>query len=121
MTDHEERDLRRELTRRERGRGKRYPSVLRQRIAVWARWELARGHSVRDLARRLAVHRDTLAAWLEDAAATSALVPVEVIATPIAPATTSSASGSYRVVSPSGFRVEGLTLDEAAELLVRLR
>jgi hypothetical protein len=121
MADHEERDLRRELALLERGRGKRYPAGLQRRIVAWARREIARGQSARELARRLAVHRGTLQVWLDDAAAASALVPVEVVAEPSAAGWTTTRPRTVSVSSPSGFRVDGLTLDEAATLLARLR
>jgi hypothetical protein len=43
------------------------------------------------------------------------MVPVEVIDVPSAPATL------IQIVSPSGYRLEGLTLDEALRALARLR
>lgn len=121
MADHEEQDLRRALARLQRGRGKRYPSRLRQRITAWIQREIADGRGARELARRLGVHRDTLAAWLQDATASGALVPVEVITTPTLAEPAVVGARTVSVVSPSGFRVEGLTLEEAGALLSRLR
>ena len=42
-----------------------------------------------------------------------ALVPVEVVATP-------PPASRVSVVSPNGFRIDGLTLDEAVSALTRL-
>ena len=106
---------------RERGRGKRYPAELQRRIVAWAGRAIGRGARARELARRLGVHRGTLQVWLDDAAATRALVPVEVVADTIAVPLTSAATRTVSVISPSGFHVDGLSLDEAATLLARLR
>jgi hypothetical protein len=114
MSDHELRDLRRELSAVERGPGKRYPAALRVRISSWARREVERGRSLRTIADALALHRETLRSWLADAApSAAALVPVEVVSD-------HDAAGSFTVISPAGFRVEGLALDDVAALLARL-
>jgi hypothetical protein len=114
MSDHELRDLRRELSALERGRGKRYPAALRDRISSWARRELERGRSLRTIAGALALHRETLRSWVADAASSSAaLVPVEVVSE-------HQVARSFAVVSPTGFRIEGLTLDDVAALVARL-
>ena len=113
MSDCELRDLRRELSALERGPGKRYPAALRVRISSWARRELERGRSLRTIADALALHRETLRSWLTDATPSAPLVPVEVV-------TDRDAARSFTLISPAGFRVEGLALDDAAALLARL-
>lgn len=111
MGDHELRELRRELAACERGRGKRYPTTLQQRIKDWAQREIARGASTRRAAEAIALHPETLRKWLLGDACATALVPVEVVAEEAAPARRVS------VVSPAGYRVEGLDLAEVAALL----
>jgi transposase-like protein len=112
MPDHELRELRRELAAIERGPGKSYPPELRRRISAWARDVIAGGASMTATARTLALDLRTLRAWLRDATARStALVPVEVVADEPAQ------RAGLRVVSPAGFRVEGLALDEVVALL----
>ena len=119
MHDQELRELRRELATIERGRGRYYPPALRARITRWARRRLAGGDSVNAVARDVALHPTTLAAWLGAAPNSTALVPVEIVA---APARAMPAPQVPVVlVSPSGYRVEGLTLDEALRALTRLR
>lgn len=105
------------MAKRDRGPGKRYPVALRRRAAALARREVAARRGLRGLARRLSLHPKTLKTWIEDAelARTPAVVPVEVVA-PAAPAT-----GAVTLVSPSGYRLEGLTLDDAIQALARLR
>lgn len=127
MHDQELRELRRELAGIERGRGKYYPDELRARIAGWARRRIARGESVSGSAVALALDRRTLSTWLQrrgddaDRARRKvdhspvALVPVEIVEAPPAPA------AAITLVSPSGYRLEGLTLDEAVRALTRLR
>jgi hypothetical protein len=109
MLDHALQDLRRELAARDRGRGKRYPVAVRDRAVVWARKQ--RGGVVANAAK-LGLHAETLRKWLTarpSRAVANALVPVQVIAEP--------AMRRLSVVSPAGFRVDGLTVDEAAMLL----
>ncbi len=123
MHDQELRELRRELATIERGRGRYYPPALRARITRWARRRLAGGDSVNAVARDVALHPTTLAGWLGapgPAPATStALVPVEVVAAPAR--VTPMTQAPVVLVSPSGYRVEGLTLDDALRALTRLR
>lgn len=118
MADNEERRLRRDLSALERGPGKRYPRELRARVAAWARREIGAGRGFHGLARRLALHPQSLKAWLEDAAVTGALVPIEIVeaAATDAPRTDTRA---LCVVTPRGLRIEGLMLDEVATLLAR--
>lgn len=116
MQDQELRALRRELAPRARGRGLHYPKELRQRIARCARRQLDEGAELGTIATALGVHRDTLRRWTADPAAipSPALVPVEVVAD-------CPRSTHVSVVSPTGFRIEGLTIDEAVTVLARLR
>lgn len=116
MQDQELRELRRELGGIERGAGRRYPDELKARIVAWARRELARGATVNATARAIALHPRTLEAWTESAPAqaSTTLIPVEVVASP-------AANVLVAVVSPSGYRLEGLTLEDAVRVLARLR
>ena len=121
MQDHELRILRRELAPRARGPGLHYPDELRGRIARWARRQLEDGASLGALASALGVHRETLRRWTAGAARPPtgaarplALVPVEVVVD-------EPPAGTLSVVSPAGFRIDGLTLDEAIAALSRLR
>jgi hypothetical protein len=80
-------------------------------------------------AAALALHPTTLGAWLghrdesttahraESASAPelAALVPVEIVERTLAACT------AVTLVSPSGYRLEGLTLDDALHALARLR
>ena len=94
----------------QRGPGIYYPEALRERIVRWARRQLAAGGTAAAATASLGIGRDTLRRWL--APESTALVRVEVVDTPRA--------AEVSVVSPSGFRIDGLTIDEATAVLRRL-
>lgn len=105
--------LKRELARGERGRGKRFPSDIRGRTVEWAREQRQLGRSWVQIARELGVGLDTVRRWCTEkkAAPTGrSLLPVRVVQQP-------AESKHLVVVSPAGFRVEGVTLAEVATLL----
>lgn len=110
--------LRRELARVEKGRGKRYPEQLRRRVTTWAAARHAAGASWQEIKRELGQRFDTVRRWcaVEGGPRTlsRALVPVRVVRDE------STAARTVAVVSPTGFRVEGLTLFEAAAMLREL-
>lgn len=106
--------LRRDLARHERGRGRRYHPELRERVAAWARPRVADGASWHELARQLGLRVETLQSWCPQPMVAPAiptrLLPVRVVPEPTSPS-------ALRVVSPSGFRVEGLSLTQAVAVL----
>lgn len=111
MKDNESAVLRRELQAQHRGRGKRYPVELKARATAYAKRRHDAGASYAVIAEELGLGFETVRRWCIDAEPTpprSALVPVEVVTesrTPIA------------IVSPSGFRLEGLDVAEAVAAL----
>jgi len=85
-------------------------------MIAWARAAIASGTTLTAAAALLEIHGKTLTEWLRPPPPRStALVPVEVIAAPALPT-----SARVALVSPSGFRIEGLTLDEALRAIARL-
>ena len=126
MHDEELAVLRRELAGIERGPGKVYSEELKARLTAWARRRVAAGTSVTAAAHAVALHPRTLTTWLErqppvaphrrapPVTAPVSLVPVAIIE----PAPTAT---TVTLVSPSGYRLEGLPLDEALRALARLR
>ena len=93
-----------------------YPSRVRAQVTALAASELASGHSVSSTARRLGLAASTLARWLDaEPDATPGFVPV-VLPEVQAP----SHSSPISVVTPAGFRVEGLDLDGVVAMLRRL-
>jgi hypothetical protein len=111
--DKEAAKLRRELSRLETGRGKRYPTELRQRVVAWAQRRHEQGASWETIKAELGQKFDTVRRWCLLARSSRALVPVRVVST-------SPVSRTVSVVSPAGFRVEGLAINEAAALLREL-
>ena len=105
------------------GQTDRHPCALTSpwREARWARRRLDDGDQLGSLAAALDVHRETLRRWVSApavaASTTVALVPVEI--------SDGEAAGPgpapISVVSPTGYRIDGLTLAEAITVLARLR
>lgn len=97
-----------------RHRGARVPPALRAAIATYARDERAAGASCGAIAERLGVSAESIRRWVftESVRGDGALVPVHVVA--------AAAATTLTVWSPTGYRVDGLSVSEAAELLRRL-
>jgi len=111
MTDREARDLNRRVARLSaRGRGKRFPAVLRERIAAWVRIRRARGDWWCDLAREVGVSTETLKRWAAPSAdGRIEMRPVDVIDAPPV--------GTVTLVSPTGLRIEGVAIIDAIAIL----
>jgi len=81
-----------------------YPAEVRARVKELAVAELAAGHNLDSLSRSLALHRSTLGRWITEAPmAAPSFVPV-VVSPPARPAP----MPGLVVVSPAGYRIEGL-------------
>jgi len=107
--------LRRALARVERGRGRRYPASLRERVARWAGARRRSGAKWGELSDELRISAETLRQWLALAASNEAgLVPVEVVAEAAAG---DPASGALRLVTRVGHRIEGLSIADVIELV----
>src|SRR5262245_48732287 len=97
----------------------RLSAELRQKTSAYARQRKAEGASVAGIARELGVSQPTVAHWLTSKGS----VAMEVVGQPprVRPfrevIVEGRASTTLRVVSPSGYRVEGLSLEEAAMML----
>jgi hypothetical protein len=98
------------LAVRKRGTGTRYPQHVRDQIAEAAKGLRARGTSWQKISEVLGVPLETIGRYV--AAAAPSFVPVVVEDAP---------SSAPILVAPSGYRVEGLSLPDLAELLGRLR
>src|SRR5262245_44623801 len=109
---HEAAVLRRELDRIGTRRGRCMPRDLKQRTSVWLAKQRATGSTVAELASELGLAAGTVLRWSSEAP-TRAIVPVRVIADRAEPP-------AVAVISPSGFRIEGVTLVDAAWLLREL-
>lgn len=123
--DDADQKLREALRDRERGRGKRIaPSVRKLVLAHVARRRRA-GDSLRVLSAELGIGCETLRRWLVAPAPAPAPVrraprkrpPAALVPVAVVPAPTAARARLVSVVSPSGYRVDDVTLDEAALLL----
>lgn len=92
---------------------------LRSRVARYARHQRAAGARWTAVAVSLGISRPTLRNWLSSEPATS-IVAVRVVPDDIAPAENTPATSSSCLVSPRGYRVEGLSVEALVELLERL-
>ena len=92
-----------------------FPRDLKERTAAWLAEQRAAGATVAELATELGLASGTvLRCSASKARPSRALVPVEIVAEPIA-------ASSMSIVSPSGFRIEGLSFtDDAVRLLEAL-
>ena len=119
MFDAEATQLRHALRTADRpGAGRGYPKALRARAVAYAQRAAAAGRPRADVAEALGLSLATLTRWAQPARPSApAFRPVVVAPEPgrAAPA------GSVAVVLPGGVRVEGLSVEQAAELCRRLR
>lgn len=103
--------LRRAISQRTDKRRK-LDAELRAQASSYARRRAAEGAGASAIASELGVSIPTVSRWLR-ARKSAALVPVHVIAEPIA------SSSSFEVVTPRGLRVVGLDIDALCTLLAR--
>ena len=92
------------------GRGSRYPQDLHQEAVALARVGMLGGQSLSSVASELGVGCATLGHWLKTAR--EAVRPVEV-----QPEEAPREASSLALVAPSGWRIEGLRLEDLPELL----
>ena len=134
MHDPELQELRRALARTITGRGIYYPDALRERVTAWAYARRDEGAPWDVIAAELGCNNATLRRWVQvegrrrrkKEPPSTALVAVEIVgdapALRIDPSGDAVAINASRVsiVSPAGFRIDGLTLDETVAALRRL-
>jgi hypothetical protein len=103
--------LRAALASHEPGRGKRYPRDLKARIIEFGRARRDEGVSWERISDELGISYETVRRWClaAESKTSRAMVPVRVVA-----------EGTDRPVtvgSPSGYSIEGLTLQQAVAVL----
>lgn len=90
-----------------------YPPEVRAAVLELAHHELDSGTSLNALSRSIGVNRSTLQYWLSRSAKLTGFVPV-VVHHPEEPEVDMDTSPSSLILtSPAGFRIDGLTLDQA--------
>jgi hypothetical protein len=95
----------------------RYPAPVREAVVALARTRLGQGQSLARVARGVGLSFPTLTTWLAGPAA-AALRPVTLVPGPD-PVTTPPLT--IVLVTPEGFRVEGLDRDTLVAVLRSLR
>ena len=113
----EARELKRELGKQVFGRGRRVPSEIKDRVRLYALGRREQGATLTQISDELGLPVRNVQRWSVTGRAARpgrsiAPVAVEVIA---------ERGATVSVVSPSGYRLEGLGLDEAVQLLRALR
>lgn len=101
-----------------RGRGARLPDEVRRELIAFARGRRCDGVGVRRIAAATGVSPESIRRWTagdEPRSTVRALVAVEVLAE-VVPVP----MGTLSVCSPSGYRIDGLTLEQAVVALGRL-
>lgn len=100
-----------------RHRGARVPRALRAAITAYAMAERSAGTSCGVIAKRLGVSAESIRRWAQRRPQVGdgrgrGFVPVRVVADVV--------GRTLTVLAPTGYRVEGLSIAEVAELLRRL-
>jgi len=98
----------------------RYPQPLRQLGCEYARDRIKRGESLAFIAEQLGIAEQTLRNWLEKSSSDFLRVQVRE-STQNEPQNEQSETEKLILISPSGYRVEGLDLASVSQLLRVLR
>ena len=107
--------LRRALTRIDRGRGRRYPARLQERVTRWAGGRRQEGARWHQLSSEIGISAESLRRWVShEVAAVQPMVPVEVIGNA---QEDGPPDRRLRMVTRAGHRIEGLSLADAIELV----
>lgn len=91
----------------------RYPKALHAEALAYDAEQRAAGRSLRSISSELGISAPTLIRWRKEAESPSPLQPIRLI-------TDSAAEESLTLVTPSGYRLEGLSPASAAALLREL-
>ncbi len=102
--------LRRALKAHEAARGKRYDTALKKRVIAFAEAKRRDGRSWADISSELGIAFETVRRWCVATDGVHRMREVHVVAE-------RSVQRVVTVLAPSGHRVEGLSLHDAAALL----
>jgi transposase-like protein len=110
MTNTQAMVLRQALGRGEVGQGKRYPVGAKERVIAFALGRRRQGLTWSAIANELGIHFETLRCWCIKAGAKPTRMRAVHVVEAVAERTVS-------VVSPNGYRVPEISLEEAMALL----
>lgn len=95
-----------------------YSPAERERIRLEVDRRRAAGMGVQAACREVGISEKSYRKWSNDAAPPPTMRPVEITAlVPVAPTPTAPAKPELALVAPGGYRIEGLSVEAAAELL----
>jgi hypothetical protein len=101
-----------------RGRTQRVPPAVRERVVVYARAARARGVSWRGIAKAVGLSTSGVQRFASEKPTARPAALVAVALRPVRPATREAAApSSLTWVTPSGHRLERLSLEDAVALL----
>jgi hypothetical protein len=103
------------------GGGLRVPEDLRRMAVRFGLWAMERGESLGATAGRLGIHRATLGRWLEQDSTVESSEVREVVVRKADSVPELGVGAKLILVTPEGFRIEGLSRGEVAELVRSLR
>ena len=101
-----------------------WPREIRIRVGRHARTRRSRGEGWTVIGNSLGISRNTVRVWVKAqglAANSSAMVPVVVVEDPHTIPTSTPVVSELVLISPSGFRLEGLSISAAITALEQLR
>ncbi len=107
------------ISQHSKGQGKRFPAEIRSQVLRVVEVERSKGMTWRKIAEQLGVTQQKLFRWRRQERSgrpANAFVPVRIVE-----ARKSTPAEGLSLVTPSGYRLEGLTLESAANLLARLK
>ena len=99
-----------------KGAGVRYPASLRNAAARHVQNRLGQGETITSLSQQLRVASGTLQHWLEQLSPTVVPVTVEDLGV----GGDLFSAGGIRIVTPGGYRIEGLSVSQVGSVLRQL-
>ena len=100
------------------GGQRRWPEDLKAAIMAYAARRRTEGESDNAIAQRLGLYQSTLSRWRREAErAGERFRPVAIVPSLEAETLLASPAGSLQLITPAGYRVEGLDLDTLVTLL----
>ena len=117
--DEEANRLRIELVRLGEGHGRRYPPGMKKQILAWVERARRAGMKPSECGARLGLLPRQLSSWKAQLQAPHVLKaqPPKKFAAVELDEEASTATASIAFVAPSGFRIEGITVAQAVELM----